>query len=47
LNDTEVAERLSIARRTGNIMNRLGVNSRTAAATWLVEHGVNWRYITF
>jgi predicted ATPase/DNA-binding CsgD family transcriptional regulator len=29
------------ARHIANIMNKLGVDSRTAAATWAVRHGIN------
>jgi DNA-binding CsgD family transcriptional regulator len=41
----EIAERLRISERTAekhvqNILNRLGMRSRTQAAAWAVQHGV-------
>jgi DNA-binding NarL/FixJ family response regulator len=41
----EIAERLLISERTvdkhvQNILNRLGLRSRTQAATWAVQHGI-------
>jgi DNA-binding NarL/FixJ family response regulator len=46
LSDREIAQRLSISHRTvGNhitsILTKLDLDSRTAAATWAVRHGVD------
>ncbi|HUG17061.1 MAG TPA: helix-turn-helix transcriptional regulator [Thermomicrobiales bacterium] len=45
LTDTEVADALFVARRTVNshltsIYAKLGVTTRTAAATWAVKQGI-------
>jgi DNA-binding NarL/FixJ family response regulator len=45
LSDREIAERLFISPRTvmrhvAGIFNKLGVNSRTAAATWAVRRDI-------
>lgn len=45
LSNQEIAAALSISPHTAanhvtNIMNKLGVDSRTAAATWAVRHGI-------
>lgn len=45
LSDREIAERLYIShytvmRHVTGILNKLGVTSRTAAATWAVRHGL-------
>jgi ATP/maltotriose-dependent transcriptional regulator MalT len=46
LSDAEVAERLYVSRRTvqshlHSLYSKLGVSSRTAAARWAIEHGID------
>lgn len=48
LSNRRISEELGIAHRTveghvGNILNKLGLRSRTQIAAWVVEGGTKWR----